>query len=148
MPAQKLQLRNPAWKVLVASILGKTVAALGINEETKGVTAKLSELILYDPSGVVTTGPRLVEALANLIPLLLKHCSSPLASPGFGFLDITLPSRHRGGKVKLKHGNDSMQFSTHNQSEFNASYLAWVSLTLDRKVKILLMPLVFRRQYG
>jgi len=43
----------------------------------------------------------------------------------FGTLVICLPSEHRGGAIRLKHGQEEKMFDTADLSAFNMAYIAW-----------------------
>lgn len=43
----------------------------------------------------------------------------------FGTLVVSLPSKHNGGAVVVKHDGETQVLYTDKTSEFDVSYLAW-----------------------
>ncbi len=65
----------------------------------------------------------MLNPLLNASKLIAKSTEK---TPGmFGTLVICLPSAHRGGAVRLTHGQEEKMFDTADLSAFNMAYIAW-----------------------
>ncbi|KAH6672517.1 hypothetical protein B0J14DRAFT_74998 [Halenospora varia] len=102
------ELRNPAWKKFVNSIVAKVSEGLGVDATGTAVSAELYKMLLYDEGA-----------------MFKPHQDSEKAPRMFATLVIALPSKHEGGEVRVTHAGQTKVFETSLTSDFNASYLAW-----------------------
>lgn len=80
-------------------------------------------MLLYEEGALFKPHQEYVEPLTIAPKLIAKSTEK---TPGmFGTLVICLPSEHRGGAVRLKHGQDEKMFDTADLSAFNMAYIAW-----------------------
>jgi hypothetical protein len=55
IPGSRIELRNPAWKTVIKSILASIAIELGVSVESKGLSEDISTLILYKAGSSIAT---------------------------------------------------------------------------------------------
>ncbi|KAG4437128.1 hypothetical protein IFR05_007390 [Cadophora sp. M221] len=108
IPSDMIELRNPSWGRLLASVLSKVSSELEIQQTRRGILGTKPTLILHEPNGIVN-------------PIKCHFSQSPV----FGFLDITLPSKYTGGELRVEHDGRKEVIPLEEQSEYDCSCLAW-----------------------
>ncbi|KAI1414341.1 hypothetical protein F5Y13DRAFT_197797 [Hypoxylon sp. FL1857] len=96
---------NPDWHDFVESLLDDASENLGMSQ----VKAEPYKLLLYDEGS-----------------FFKRHKDSEKVPGMIGTLVICLPSKHKGGSVRLFHGKTYV-FDTDKTSEFSLTSLAWFS---------------------
>ncbi|CAL3964950.1 unnamed protein product [Diplocarpon coronariae] len=119
VPNEKVELRNPSWNTLLASVLSKVDSEMGILDSGRGIVASKPMLILYGSGSRVNSGQCLT--------------SKPTV---FGFLDITLPSNYTGGEFSLSFDGKEELFKASEAAEYDCSCLAWFSNVLPASVPV------------
>ncbi|KUJ14087.1 uncharacterized protein LY89DRAFT_152730 [Mollisia scopiformis] len=105
------RVQNPAWKLLLRSLLERIEDALKLKANGRGITVRRTCLILY---GAGSTIQQTTSA----------SCDTSLR---FGTLDIALPSKHDDVSFEFSHDGKSRIISTNGLSRYDCSATAWFS---------------------
>jgi hypothetical protein len=107
--AGKVRIAGKSWPANFASILSNVAAGLGCEGAT--VRAELYKLLVYDRDG-----------------FFLPHRDTEKTDGMFGTLVLTLPSPHRGGELRIRHGGRDVTVDT---SSVDLSEIAYVAFYAD-----------------
>jgi len=102
----KVKIGGKSWASNFDNILSKVKAGLGCDNAI--VTAELYKLLVYDRGG-----------------FFLAHRDTEKADGMFGTLVVTLPSRYRGGALRIRHAGREVTVETNAADPSELSYFAF-----------------------
>jgi hypothetical protein len=115
---------NKLWHGWLKDVVSEVARELGVAGDPDNVRADLHKMLLYDKGAMFKPHKEYVNYTICFHPALIPR-STERAVGMLGTLVICLPSKHVGGRVCLKHGNQKITFNTDKWSDFNMSYIAW-----------------------
>jgi len=104
--AGHVRIGGKSWNVNFENILSKVKTGLGCNDAI--VTAELYKLLVYDRGG-----------------FFLAHRDTEKAAGMFATLVLTLPSRYRGGALRIRHAGREVTLDTKATDPSELSYAAF-----------------------
>lgn len=102
----KVKVGGKSWNSSFEKILSKVKVGLGC--EGASVSAELYKLLVYDRGG-----------------FFLAHRDTEKSGGMFGTLVVTLPSAHRGGALRIRHGGREVTVETSTAEPSELSYAAF-----------------------
>ena len=110
LDSSEFQLSNLAWQPFVQNTVTEVYGKLGLSYGRENVKAELYKLLIYEEGA-----------------FFKSHQDSEKTNGMFGTLVISLPSKHEGGKVVLRHNDTEDFFDSAKYSPFGTSFAAWYS---------------------
>jgi hypothetical protein len=102
----KVEISGKSWAANFETILSKVKAGLGCDGAS--VSVELYKLLVYDRGG-----------------FFLPHRDTEKTSGMFGTLVLTLPSKHRGGELRIRHAAREVTVETGGAEPSELSYVAF-----------------------
>jgi hypothetical protein len=108
--ADEFKLRNPNWDKALEAVVRRAATELGVPGESSGVKAMLYKMLLYREGAMFKEHRELVSIPTynnKYFGSWLISCpvlSSQKHPDMLGTLVICLPSKHKGGEVRVTHG--------------------------------------------
>ena len=110
LDSSQFQLSNPAWQLFIQNNITEVYDKLGLSYGRENVRAELYKPLIYEEGA-----------------FFKPHQDSEKTNGMFGTLVVSLPSKHEGGKVILRHNDTEAFFDSAKDSPFETSIAAWYS---------------------
>jgi len=108
LDSSEFQLSNPAWQSFVEKTIIEVYGNLGLLYGRENLKVELYKLLIYEEGAFVKS-----------------HQDSEKTNGMLGTLVVSLPSKHEGSKVILRHSDSEAFFDSAKDSPFETSFAAW-----------------------